>query len=332
MKNLLENLSATQMMIALSVFVLVGSVWLIIVMLIRGKSQAKSAQIQDRLSHQFDIGKTDDSRVMKLWHEGKVNLVRVQGAHPGVRLIRIFDDMRQAFGWTMPLSTLFLGIFGMSAMTFSIVWALSKDSIVAMAVTGSMLVILKGQATRKIKAREALFERQLSEALGLATRSLRAGHPLLSAFQLIIDEADAPICNVFGEIVQQQALGKSLEEAILHTAEASSSSDLKLFAASTVIQIRSGGNVADMMDRLSDVIRDRIRLHGKVRVLTSQTQFSKRILMLIPFGLFAFLYLSKPEYVEPMFSTDAGNKMLFLAAGMLLCGNWMMNKIAILKY
>jgi tight adherence protein B len=332
MTNILENLTIPQLIIALSVFLMVGSVWLIAVMLLRGKSNARDDKIQDRLNQQFEMGNTDDSRVLKLWHEGKVNSIRVHGSNPGTRLIRVFDDMREAFGWTMPLSTFFFGIFGICALTYSLTWAFSKDNLIATAITVLLFMFLKSQAARKLKAREALFERQLSESLGLATRSLRAGHPLLSAFQLIVDEGEAPITHVFAEIIQQQALGKSLEDSIIHTAQKSNSSDLKLFAASTVIQLRSGGNVADMMDRLSDVIRDRIRLHNKVRVLTSQTQLSKRILMVIPFALFAFLYLTKPGYVEPLFTTSGGNRMLIACGVMLLVGNWMMNKIAILRY
>jgi Flp pilus assembly protein TadB len=327
-----ENMTAFQLMSFASVFLLVGSVWLIVLMLIRAKSKASNDQIQDRLNQQFELGDKSDSRVLKLWHDGKVNSIRVHGKHSGANFLRVFDDMRQAFGWTMPVETFFLAFFGISVLTFTFAWALSKDALIASVATGILLMLLKGEAARRLKTRDAKFERQFSEALGLATRSLRAGHPLLSAFQLIVDEGEAPVRDTFAEIVQQQALGKSLEEAIIHTAENSNSSDLKLFAASTVIQLRSGGNVADMMDRLSEVIRDRIRLHNKVRVLTSQTQMSKRVLIVIPFVLFGFLYVSNPEYIAPLFDTEVGNKILIAAAVMLALGNWTMNKIAILRY
>ena len=225
-----------------------------------------------------------------------------------------------------------MGILGIGTLVFALTLAFTSDMYIAIGATAVMLFILKWRAGKRVTAHEAVFEKQLSEALGLATRSLRAGHPLLSAFQLIIEETDPPVSNVFAEIVQKQALGKSLEEAIIVTAEQHDSSDLKLFAASTVIQLRSGGNVADMMDRLGDVIRDRIRLHRKVRVLTSQTQLSKQILIIIPIGLFAMLYIGKRDYIEPLFATDTGKTMLLVAGVMLFIGNWMMNKIAVLKY
>jgi tight adherence protein B len=107
---------------------------------------------------------------------------------------------------------------------------------------------------------------------------------------------------------------------------------MKLFAASTVIQLRSGGNLADMMDRLVAVIRDRMRLQRRVRVLTAQTQFSKRVLIAMPFVLIAILMMLKPDYLELMWTTQVGRYMLGAAGIFLIIGSWVMNKIATLKY
>ena len=87
-----------------------------------------------------------------------------------------------------------------------------------------------------------------------------------------------------------------------------------------------------MMDRLVEVIRDRMRLQRRVRVLTAQTQLSKRVLIFIPFGLFFFLLVSKPGYLEPLIDTQIGHYLLIGAGLCLVVGSWMMNKIATLKY
>jgi tight adherence protein B len=140
------------------------------------------------------------------------------------------------------------------------------------------------------------------------------------------------VSTVFAEIIQQQQLGKSLEESIRATAAKSHSDDLKLFAASTIVQLRSGGNLADMMDRLVAVIRDRIRLQRRVRVLTAQTQFSKRILIGMPFVLIAMLFVLKPDYLSPLTETHTGRILVATAAVFLVVGSYVMNKIAVLKY
>jgi len=90
--------------------------------------------------------------------------------------------------------------------------------------------------------------------------------------------------------------------------------------------------VADMMERLVAVIRDRIRLHRRARVLTAQTQLSKRVLIFMPFVMIALLMLTKPDYLVPMWETVAGRVMVGMAAGMLIIGSWMMNRIATLRY
>jgi tight adherence protein B len=107
---------------------------------------------------------------------------------------------------------------------------------------------------------------------------------------------------------------------------------MKFFATSVVIQLRSGGNLADMMDRLAFVIRDRMRLARRVRVLTAQTQFSKRILQALPFAIFVILCLINPEYMQPLYTTSTGKTILGAAGAGLLAGTYTMNRLAVLRY
>ena len=110
------------------------------------------------------------------------------------------------------------------------------------------------------------------------------------------------------------------------------SPDFRLFASAMVIQIRSGGNVADLMERLMTVIRTRIKIHRKVRVLTAQTQFSKWILVALPFFLFLLLNIISPEYMRELYTTDLGRVMIAMCVAGLTIGIWMMNRIAVLDY
>ena len=177
-----------------------------------------------------------------------------------------------------------------------------------------------------------MFDAQFVDALDLAARSLRAGHPLTGAFQLAGEEVAAPVGTIFKEVCQQQDLGLALDESLRRAAQVRTSPDLKLFATSVIIQLESGGNLADMMDRLAAVIRDRMRLNRHARVLTAQTQLSKRILLALPFILFLVLSLLNPGYMEPLYSTSEGRYFIAFGAVSLLLGAWVMNRMVVLKY
>ena len=105
-----------------------------------------------------------------------------------------------------------------------------------------------------------------------------------------------------------------------------------LFTASLVIQLRTGGNLADMLELLGHVIRDRRRLFRRVRTLTAQTQLSKRVLVVVPFVLFVMLYVLNPDYLKPLYATSTGVILLLTAGALLGVGTWFMNRIAILRY
>jgi tight adherence protein B len=107
---------------------------------------------------------------------------------------------------------------------------------------------------------------------------------------------------------------------------------MKIFAVSVVIQLRSGGNLANMMERVTWVIRERMRLNRRARVLTAEAQLSKWVLLALPILLFLGLSLMRPEYMQPLYSTSAGRIMLLVGTGSLLIGSWLMNRMSVLRY
>jgi tight adherence protein B len=310
-----------------AVFGLVGSLWFLVVVGLYVRKHAEVRRVQTRLG----LVKADreSTRVLHLWRDGKAITTAVSGQRARVSAFRqVYNDL----GWPTPLSTVILGAVGAAALTAVLVLVLLNDPLVAI-VAGVVVAALPYFYIRMQIARHVeTFERQLVDALGLAARSLRAGHPLLGSFQLISDEIDAPVGTVFGEVCQKQALGVGLGEALSEIADRSSSSDLKLFAASVVIQMRSGGNLADMMERLADVMRDRIRVHRKARVLTAQTQLSKRILLAMPFVLAMMIYVLDRDYLIPLYTTTMGHIMLGSAAVSLALGAYVINRMAQVQY
>ena len=163
-------------------------------------------------------------------------------------------------GLESSLRGLILGGIGLIAFVATVAYLLTGNVMMAVAAPIAVAVLCYIIISSRVAKRQAIFERQLVDGLELAARSLRVGHPLVGSFRMISEEIGAPVGMLFGEVCQQQELGISLDEALRGVAARAHSDDLNLFATSVVIQLRSGGNLADMMERVANVIRERNRL------------------------------------------------------------------------
>ena len=322
-------LNSLDIVVATTVFGLVLAIWAIACLTWSLYQSSKKRKVELRLGL---LSQQGPARQLRLWHDGKESTTWVPYDPHRLSIIRRLDQLRQEAGWEIPIWSLLLGVFGVSLLA----------SVLAMAITGMPLISLGAAALvvtafliylgHSVNKNVAQLERQLVDALELAARSLRAGHPLAAAFQLIAEDVPAPIGTTFGRICQQQSMGMSLEESLRTTADNSGNTDLKLFATSVIIQLCSGGNLASMMERLAAVIRDRIRLNRRFRTLTAQTQLSKRLLLGLPFLLFVVLNTLNPSYMSPLYDTTTGRTLLAAATASLFIGAWIMHRMAKLKY
>jgi tight adherence protein B len=216
---------------------------------------------------------------------------------------------------------------GAMLLVFVIAFALSGRVPTAVLIAAGLPVLVHMVLMMRVRKREALFERQFLDALTLMAQSLRAGHPLGGALRFVGTQIEPPVGEVFGNICQQQSLGASLEDALRTEALKTSSTDMLMFSTSVAVQVRSGGNLADMMNRLADVIRDRIRLSRRVRVVTAQARLGRNVIAAMPLVIILIMHIGMPEYLDPLYHTAAGNIMLAAAIGALLLGIWVMNWI-----
>lgn len=324
-----EQLHLIRLLTAAAVFGLVLSLWAAVVVFWWLRHTGRHRKVEQRLGLiEDDAG---PGRVLRLWSDGREATTTV----PALRRQSLWiwlEKQRADAGLESPVGMILLSLSGLIAAVFILALLLTANVLLGLAAAAAVAVAWWIYVGYRISRRSARFERQLVDALELAARSLRAGHPLVGAFRLISEEIPAPVGQLFAEIVQQQALGVGLAQAIRTTADASAGDDLQLFAASVVIQLRGGGNLADMMERLAAVIRDRMRLGRRMRVLTSQTQMSKRVLLAMPFFVFVILNLLNPEYMRPMYATATGQILLLFSAVSLLFGAWSMNYLARLRY
>ncbi|MGB6909638.1 MAG: type II secretion system F family protein [Methyloceanibacter sp.] len=320
----------SDIVVAASVFGLLLATWVAGLLLWRIHRSLRLQKVKQRL--RLMEQETVKPRTLRLWHEGREVATHVPGHPRRLSLVARLDRLCQEAGWSMPVHVLLPSLISASVLVWGITFILTRSAGIALGFSGAVIVTFWIYLRHRINQRLALFENQFAQAMGLAVRSLRAGHPLGGAFRLISEEMGAPVGGLFGSICQQQALGSSLEDAVRDVTDQYSSSDAKLFAASVVIHLRSGGNLADMMQRLASVIRERRRLSRRVRVLTAQTQLSKRVLIALPLVLFLAMNALNPQYVELLYTTSLGKTLLTIAAIGVVLGVWTMNRLVVIRY
>ena len=181
------------------------------------------------------------------------------------------------------------------------------------------------------KNRRLLFENQLPEALDFVTRALRAGHGLTVALGMVGDELPAPVGSEFKTTFDHINLGMSFDEAMGDLAERIQSSDLNFLVIALTIQRKTGGNLAELLSTLSDTVRERIKLKGKIRVLASEGKLSGVMIGALPFVLGLILSFVNPVYMATLWTTPAGQKLVLAGLVMMLLGALWMWKIVQIK-
>jgi tight adherence protein B len=312
-----------------AIFVLVFSAWSICVVLWVVQYVRRRKQIQRRLGYSgVDVRR---SQALQLWrdeYEARRQTSRGKRLTLGDRLERV----RNEAGWQSSWQIVVTGVLGVAALAFACTAVLGYGAWLGGTIAGGILLVFWVVTKRRIASRVILFERQFLDGLGIAARALRAGHPLVGAFQLVSEEVGRPLGSLFGEICQEQALGLDLENSIRRVASASGNPDLMLFATAVSIQTNSGGNLAELMDTLADVMRARIRLRRRVRVLTAQTNLSKWVLIALPIVMFLGLNVIAPEYMQPFYVTWTGRYLLIGTSVSVLFGAWVMGKLSVIRY
>lgn len=180
-----------------------------------------------------------------------------------------------------------------------------------------------------INKRFVEFSKQFPDALNLMASSLRAGHPLIAAINMVAEEMPKPISTVFETTTKDISLGIDTKDAFYDMAKVMPQSmDLRFFITAVLIQKEVGGNLAELLDSLSVTIRERFKLLGQLRVLTAQTRLSGIIIGFVPPVVLVFLFLTNREYVKPLFDTLQGQIALTSAIGMSIVGAVLIKKIS----
>jgi tight adherence protein B len=175
------------------------------------------------------------------------------------------------------------------------------------------------------------FGAQLPEAMELVARALRAGHSLAAGLHVVAEEMPDPIAKEFGRVYEEQNLGVALDEALMHLCERIPNLDLRFFVTSVNIQRQTGGDLAEILDRIGHVIRERFKILGQVKALTAEGRLSGVVLIAMPIGLFLMMLHMKPDYIELLWKDPMGIQMSIGAIILMIIGSYCIKKIVDIK-
>lgn len=309
--------------------IFVGIVMLVegVYLAIFGKSISLNARVNRRLS-MLQNGTSREDVLAKLrkemdQHKGSVRLP----------LYALIADKAQKANIAFSPGQLMLVMLGLAVAAFVGLTFLTTASLpirllvaVGMGVGGVFYWI-----NSKAKKRLAMIDEQLPDAIELMVRSLRVGHPFISAINTVSKEISDPLASELGVIADEAAYGRDISESIRAMAERLDSQDLRFLAVAVGIQQTSGGNLAEILQGLSNVIRARFRLFRKVKAITAEAKWSGTFLSVFPLLALVGINVMQPDYYDEVIGTPVFIPACAVVGVMLLMNMFFMRMLVNIK-
>ncbi|NTU68670.1 MAG: type II secretion system F family protein [Chlorobiaceae bacterium] len=199
--------------------------------------------------------------------------------------------------------------------------------VLAVAIASTPVLWLTRQANKRRQA----FGDKLPEALDYISRALRAGHSLTSAIGMLGKEFPDPVGHEFKTVFDEVGFGIPFKDALNQLADRVQSNDLNFFVISLMIQHETGGNLTELLDGLAKTMRERVKLRGKIRTLSSEGRASAWILGSMPFVLSGILMLINPGYISVLWTTPQGQNLVLIGGGLMVVGFFLLHSIVQIK-
>lgn len=178
----------------------------------------------------------------------------------------------------------------------------------------------KSKRSRKIN-------NQLPEALTIVANGLRAGYSFNQSMSVASKELENPIADEFSKVIRENSLGKPIEEALVDMTKRAEDEDIDMFVTALIIQKQVGGNLAEILDTISETIRERVKLKGEIKTLTTEGKFSAVIISVLPIAIAAAMSILNPGYIGTLITHTIGIALIVAAVIMELIGIYLLGKI-----
>lgn len=187
--------------------------------------------------------------------------------------------------------------------------------------------LLKFKAGRRINK----FNVVLPDSIELLSRALRAGHAMPSAIEVVAQQSPEPVGPEFAKCAQQQRFGIPFRDVLLNMSHEIPSEDLHCLVTAILVQKETGGDLTEILDRTTEVIRERVRIQGEIRTHTAQGRMTGLILSALPIILLGVINLMSPGYSHVLFVDPLGQKLLYAAGGLIVMGGLVIRNIVNIK-
>jgi Flp pilus assembly protein TadB len=212
-----------------------------------------------------------------------------------------------------------------------VVAALVLQSLLGLLVGFIAPFVTRSLVSRRVVKKRKAFAEMLPENVEVIAGSLRAGHSLIGAMNVMVDDASEPAKTEFRRVLQDEQLGVPLDEALMVMADRMQNQDVEQVAIVTRLQREAGGNTAEVLDRCVETMRGRMELRRLVTVLTAQNRYARWVLTGLPVALLIMITFTTPDYLQPLFHTTVGVISLVAWVVMLALGSFWIKKITTLE-
>jgi len=222
----------------------------------------------------------------------------------------------------------FLMVCAVSAMVLAVI-AFVAGGNVAFGWAGALLgfFVPYAYASHMRTKRFQKFEEKFPEAIDTLARAVRAGHAFTTALEMIANEVSEPVAGEFRQLYEEQKFGMPVRDALLNLTERMPLVDVKFFVTAVMLQRETGGNLAEILDNLSYVIRERFKIQRQVRVYTAQGRLTMALLMGMPPIIVVVMMVLNPSFIRPLFSDPIGHTLLVAGITLQTVGYFVIRKI-----
>jgi tight adherence protein B len=214
---------------------------------------------------------------------------------------------------------------GAAAGLAALIWSRNPAISWAALIIGAFLpyAFVSYRRQKRFEKIEELFP----EAIDTVARAVRAGHAFTTALEMICNETTEPLATEFRKLYEEQKFGMPVRDALMNLTERVPLVDVKFFVTAVMLQRETGGNLAEILDNLSYVIRERFKIQRQVRVHTAQGRLTMALLMAMPPAVVAILAVFSPEFVHPLFYDPIGHTLLVVSIALQTIGYFVIRKI-----
>jgi len=247
------------------------------------------------------------------------------------RKLQAFRVLHQQADCQVPLGVFVLAAVGLTMSGLLVALSMRQTIVLALLFAGLLGAIPYAYLLWRKNQRLAMFERQFPEGLELVSRALRAGHAFSVGLKMVGEEAADPIGKEFRRVFDEVSMGIALPEALANMTHRVDSVDLRFFITSVLVQRETGGNLAEILDSLAGLIRQRFELQLRVMALSAEGRMSAVVLLGLPIFVGALLYTTNREYMEVLFTDPMGQSLATVGSIMMVIGAVVMKRMVAIK-